>query len=280
MLPAINGWYLASYTTSLTPSETGIQHELEAAISDSSFSCGGIVPSCWSYHVPGKNLSSCYLWPPYWPWFRAALVWVKWHHSQTSGLLCINVSPVTNKNGKTRLEIQAGTWWSPFSVLSFRSDVEPKPLLQLLFKVENPSCHYDSQKNKKQSSTLTYRPASPFPLEENGFCVKLSQPNPKPRDVCFRFCYKARTQAKFGKKRKKKNLGKVSSISRPIYGFEWKPYSIHYFHRGLIWNQAQTGSFKLTFASSYTENQTQHIFLSIQAHRVLIRMNNSQSPLL
>lgn len=211
MLPAINGWYLASYTTSLTPSETGIQHELEAAISDSSFSCGGIVPSCWSYHVPGKNLSSCYLWPPYWPWFRAALVWVKWHHSQTSGLLCINVSPVTNKDGKTRLEIQAGTWWSPFSVLSFRSDVEPKPLLQLLFKVENPSCHYDSQKNKKQSSTLTYRPASPFPLEENGFCVKLSQPNPKPRDVCFRFCYKARTQAKFGKKRKKKIWAKFQA---------------------------------------------------------------------
>lgn len=214
-----------------------------------------------------------------WPWFRAALVWVKWHHSQTSGLLCINVLPVANKDGKTRLEIQAGTCWSPFSVLSFRSDVEPKPLLQLLFKVENTSCHYHSQKNKNQSSTLTYRPTSPFPLEENGFCVKLSQPNPKPRDVCFRFCYKARTQAKFGKKRKK-NLGKVSSISRPIYGFEWKPYSIHYFHRGLIWNQAQTGSFKLTFASSYTENQTQHIFPSIQAHRILIRRSNSQSPVL
>lgn len=55
---------LLLYMTSLTPSEMGIQHELEAAISYSSFSCGGMVPSCWSYHVPGKTLSSCYLWPP------------------------------------------------------------------------------------------------------------------------------------------------------------------------------------------------------------------------
>lgn len=82
------------------------------------------------------------------------------------------------------------------------------------------------------------------------------------------------------RKKKKKNPGKVSSISRPIYGFEWKPYSIHYFHRGLIWNQAQSGSLKLTFASGYTENQTQYIFPSIQACRVLVRRNNSQSPVL
>lgn len=53
-----------SSTSSLTPAETGTQRELEAEISYSSFSCGGTVPSCWSYHVPGKNLSSRYLWPP------------------------------------------------------------------------------------------------------------------------------------------------------------------------------------------------------------------------
>lgn len=145
------------------------------------------------------------------------------------------------------------------------------------FKVEITNCHCHSQKNKKQTSVLADRPASLLPPEENGFCVKLSQLNLKPSDVSFRFCYKPRTQAKFGGKKK---TGKVSSKSRPIYGFEWKPYSIHYFHRGLIWNQAQSGSLKLIFALGYIESQTQHVSPSIQIYEVLARRKDSQSQVL
>lgn len=118
--------------------------------------------------------------------------------------------------------------------------------------------HHHSQQNKAQTSALVHRPASPFPPEENGFCVKLSQLNLKPSDVCFRFCYKPRTQAKFGGKKNKTHGQSFKQIKTDLW-YEWKPYSIHYFHRGLIWNQAQSGSLKLTFASGYIESQTQHI---------------------